>query len=99
MRATRAARVRAWNAKRTDATFTAYGGKCQCCGESNRKMLSIDHVNGDGKAHRKALAGRNLHDALKRDGYPQDGYRLLCFNCNIASFRNGGICPHQDIML
>ena len=60
-------------------------------------MLTIDHVNGDGAAHRKEASmstSLKLHQWLKRNNYP-DGYRVLCFNCNIAAFRNGNVCPHQ----
>jgi hypothetical protein len=31
---------------------------------------------------------------LKRRGYPQEGYTILCFNCNLS---RGffGYCPHE----
>jgi hypothetical protein len=35
--------------------ITEYGGHCACCGENNIKFLSIDHIDGNGKAHRLKL--------------------------------------------
>lgn len=37
-------------------TIKIYGGKCQCpgkCRVSNPKFLAFDHINNDGKDHRK----------------------------------------------
>jgi hypothetical protein len=31
---------------------------------------------------------------LKRQNWPQDGYRVLCMNCNWATSR-GRTCPHE----
>ncbi len=85
----------------------AYGGRCVCCGESRVLFLTIDHVNNDGAAERKGMgdgptpnnkkgrAGINFYRYLKKMGYPQDKYRLLCFNCNCGRARNDGFCPHQ----
>ena len=77
--------------------FEAYGGiKCQCCGESHVEFLSIDHIAGGGRAHRKEVFGKpdggNLFAWLKRNGYPE-GYRVLCMNCNCA-YGFQGYCPH-----
>jgi hypothetical protein len=66
-------------------TITAYGGKCQKCGETHWEFLTVDHVNGGGNQHRKELGtggGPNFYRWLKKQGYPNNGYQLLCFNCN-----------------
>jgi len=64
----------------------AYGGKCVLCGETNHEFLTIDHVNGGGVQHRKNLGNRGRGTAfyfiLKRQGWPQSEYRLLCYKCN-----------------
>lgn len=73
----------------------AYGGKCECCGEDNIKFLTIDHINNDGKAHRQEING-NTYFWLKKNNYPKDNFRLLCYNCNIGRAKNGGICPHEE---
>jgi hypothetical protein len=78
----------------------AYGGRCACCGESNPLFLTIDHIDNDGAEHRRKLGvGRQSGSAVMMDLYkrkwPQEGFRLLCFNCNCGRQRNGGICPHE----
>lgn len=80
------------------AVIRAYGGKCECCGETEPKFLCIDHPNGNGKQDRDAgFGGVFLYRRLMREGYPRDGYRLLCHNCNEA-FRLIGYCPHHPVV-
>ena len=75
--------------------FAKYGNKCACCGESEMDFLSMDHVAGDGAKHRKVVkGGMNFYGWLKRQGYPA-GYRILCFNCNLARGFYGK-CPHES---
>ena len=78
--------------------YERYGQVCCCCGESGRKFLSLDHILGGGNLHRKELktsGGVDFYMKLIRQGLP-DGFQTLCYNCNIASYRNGGICPHKE---
>ena len=63
-----------------------YGTVCACC--STSEYLSIDHVDGDGAAHRLELyghaqkgGGAQFYLWLKSNGYP-DGYQILCRRCN-----------------
>jgi hypothetical protein len=82
-------------------TFNAYGG-CHCvwCGEADIQALCIDHINNDGASHRKALGakctgnitGERFYRWLRRNHYPK-GFQVLCFNCNQAKSRNGGVLP------
>jgi hypothetical protein len=76
------------------AVIDAYGGKCVCCGESDPILLVLDHPNGNGQVDR-ALNGKGkaLYARLKRLGFPKEGYRLLCHNCNM-SIGFFGYCPH-----
>lgn len=77
-------------------TFAAYGGACQCCGEPERKFLSIDHINGGGNAERRRIGrpgGVVFYRWLRKNGYPP-GYQTLCHNCNLAK-GFFGTCPHQ----
>ena len=77
--------------------FSKYGGAhCACCPESHMEFLSVDHIDGNGAAHRRAAFGHNsgnLYQLLKREGYPP-GYRVLCMNCNWSRGRYG-YCPHE----
>lgn len=75
--------------------FDAYGHRCNCCGEADDRFLTIDHVNGGGKAHRDAVGGTIMVlRQIIQDGFPAD-YQILCFNCNLGRQRAGGTCPHQ----
>lgn len=77
--------------------LVAYGGKCKCCGETQPEVLAVDHINGGGNKHRRIVGlGKNFYSWLRKKGFPQDDFQLLCHNCNMAkSFY--GICPHQNI--
>jgi hypothetical protein len=61
--------------------------RCQCpgCPVTYIGFLEMDHVNGDGAAHRKAnnlgTGGARLWRELRRQGYPE-GFQVLCSNCN-----------------
>ncbi len=85
------------NARRQKLKFeimTHYGGACICCGENHIEFLTIDHINGDGKKHRKEI-GPRLYAWLKRNNFPKDNFQILCFNCNNAK-AHFGYCPHQS---
>lgn len=72
-----------------------YGKKCVCCGETNLKFLTIDHINGGGTKHRKKIKGEKITTWLCKNNFPK-GFQVLCFNCNWGKHINGGICPHKD---
>lgn len=77
--------------------IAAYGSKCACCGETEPVFLTIEHINRDGAAHRRSLphgSSTSVYYDLKRRGWPKEGFELLCFNCNRASWLLG-ICPHR----
>jgi hypothetical protein len=95
-----------WGSLRHEATM-AYGGySCACCGETEPKFLSIDHVFNNGAAHRREIAvwakgnGEGASSRtlkwLKDNGYPA-GFQVLCMNCNLGKQRNGGMCPHKIV--
>lgn len=74
----------------------AYGGACACCDETIPEFLTLEHMRGDGGAHRSEV-GRNAQAQLvdlKKRGWPTDGFTILCFNCNLAKGQNG-MCPHM----
>ncbi len=52
------------------------------CGENRIDCLSIDHIKGNGMAHRRSINryGSSFHYWLKSEGYPE-GYQTLCMNC------------------
>lgn len=91
--------------QRKKAAMDQYGGKCFCCGETDIRFLTIDHINEDGAEHRRKIApdfkgtvpgGEHFYRWLAKNDWPF-GLQVACYNCNIAKHWNNGICPHQDI--
>lgn len=79
-----------------------YGGACACCGESREPFLCLDHADGMGAVHRKELtgdwsrgAGSRTYRWLEANGFPKEGFRILCHNCNCARGMRG-VCPHES---
>lgn len=80
--------------KLRDEILQAYGNKCQCCGESRKEFLCIDHVNGGGRQERLKMSSLSTYyRQIKTNGFPPK-YRILCHNCNFARGRYG-YCPHE----
>lgn len=73
--------------------------KCACCGESEQDFLVIDHTNGRGNEHRRAIfggiagGGQRMHRWLVKEGFPE-GFQLLCANCNTSKGKHGA-CVHK----
>lgn len=99
----RIANAARWRVK--EEVFAHYFGanpKCRC-GARDLRVLSMHHINGDGKKQRQQLfghkgsAGMNFYQKLKKHGFPTDyKFELLCSNCHlIAEFEKatGGINP------
>ena len=74
--------------------FSQYGGKCYCCGETERLLLGLDHIAGNGNIHRKEIKHERLCVWARRNNWPPI-FRVACHSCNLGSHLNGGICPHQ----
>lgn len=75
--------------------IAAYGGACYCCGITSWEFLTIDHIAGGGHQERKRLKmkGVQFYLWLRRQDWPKEGYRLACYNCNLAAGFYGA-CPH-----
>lgn len=73
----------------------AYGGVCKCCGEDEIEFITIGHIFNDGNEEKKLHGtGVRFYKYLRSIGYPQDRYRLECWNCNSAK-GSYGYCPHE----
>lgn len=83
------------NARLKKLVYDHYGNKCNCCGETRKTMLRIDHVNNDGYKDRagRGSATNRLYAKIIKLGFPDD-YQILCMNCNFSKKRNGGVCEH-----
>jgi len=87
---------KAYHAKQKIEVITAYGGRCVCCGESRIEFLTLDHLNGGGRKHRRNPGATHFYSYLKRNGFPRDlGLQVMCMNCNWAKYAYGR-CPHED---
>lgn len=87
---------RARKVERKRQVLAYYGSRCACCGETEPLFLTIDHINGGGNAHRKAIGSQDQWYWLWKQGYPE-GFQILCCNCNFGRARNGGRCPHERV--
>lgn len=68
--------------------------ECACCGEKERKFLTLDHINGDGYIHRKEIKGTTtMYRWIVKNNYPPI-FQVLCMNCNWGKAQNK-VCPHK----
>lgn len=77
--------------------LAVFNSTCACCGMTDPRFLTLDHVNNNGKDHREKYNTQQVLREARREGWPKDKYQCLCFNCNLGRALNGGICPHKSI--
>jgi hypothetical protein len=88
------------NRKLRAKVIQGLGGICACCGETMKGFLSLEHVGGWGKVHRKRENGKRrngatlLRDVIRSD-YDRSKFEVRCYNCNFGAAHNGGVCPHM----
>lgn len=73
-----------------------YGAKCECCGEARYEMLTFDHkvkTYYKDKVRGVALTYDVIRE-YEKCGYPNEKYRVLCWNCNMSD-GHYGYCPHN----
>lgn len=84
-------RKKTWNLRLE--MIAAYGGCCSCCGITEPEFLTLEHLNGGGRAHKRLRhRAAAIYQDLKDLGWPKE-YTCLCFNCNSAR-GHYGVCPH-----
>lgn len=77
--------------------YEHYGMKCECCKESTKEFLSLEHKSGGGRIERKKF-GRRIYKHIIRLGFPKY-IGLLCYNCNVSKNLYGfchGTKPSDD---
>ena len=65
---------------------------CRCCGEKTIEFLTLDHINGGGRKHRKEIGSNNYYRWLVKN--KPEIIQILCYNCN-CSKGHFGHCPHE----
>jgi hypothetical protein len=74
--------------------FAVYGWECDCCHEKNPKLLTIAHRS---VSRKQELTKDNKRIMLRAIANPdREKYGVQCYNCNIGSHQNGGVCPHDE---
>jgi hypothetical protein len=66
--------------------FSHYGNCCNNCGETNINILTLDHINGGGREHKRNITstslGNRFYGLLKKNNYLSDSpIQILCRNC------------------
>jgi len=75
-------------AKERESLFEMYGHACAVCGISDKRALTLDHVQKNGNKERKEHGERGVYRKALSE-YRPDLYRTLCMNCQfIKKFRN-----------
>lgn len=90
-------RAKEWHRDNYNTVLNHYGAVCVCCGETDERFLTIDHINNDGyklRGTKQDCTGPSWYARIIKRGFPSD-LQVLCFNCNLGKNRCGGICPHK----
>jgi len=66
-----------------------FGGKCADCGISDYRVLTLDHINGNGRSEcagpKRRITTQEWYARLITritKNEPIDGLQILCFNCH-----------------
>ena len=87
-----------------DVVMLHYGPLCACCGTPDNpdhpsSRLEIDHIDGDGKAHRAEIGvqgGAPFYRWLIRNGFPP-GYQVVCHLCNMSKSTEDSCGVHRPL--
>jgi hypothetical protein len=72
------------------------GAICVCCGETEPKFLTFDHIGGNGGYLRRTGIHKKIHLKVRTNPEILKEIQLLCWNCNGAKGAYG-VCPHEII--
>ena len=86
---------RAYRRKIRENLIKEYGGICRCCGETDIRFLTFDHINGGGTKERKLLKRNGSHYYLVLRKTKREDIQILCYNCNCSKGIYGK-CPHKN---
>lgn len=71
--------------------------QCDCCGENDWRFLTLDHTENNGAKERRELkkSGFSFYSYLRKNKFPENGYKVLCYNCNCSKKNYNNVCPHK----
>lgn len=58
--------------------FALYGNRCACCGETDARFFTIDHI----VPIRRRAREPNLYHKILSGSEPREKYQVLCVSCN-----------------
>lgn len=70
---------------RTDAV-SQLGGICVHCGIKDIRVLTIDHVNGNGSSQRKLMSSSTVYRKIRDVEIDLCLFQVLCWNCNFLKY-------------
>lgn len=83
-----------WNAESRNRVLRHYSGgevHCRHCGIRDPDVLTIDHMNGNGRRHREQVntyqSSTAFYRWLIRNDFPV-GFQVLCANCQLKKERS-----------
>lgn len=82
--------------KRKTAVFKHYSHGSFCCaqcGFSDIRALSVDHIEGGGRQHRREI-NQPIYHWLFKNGFPE-GYQILCMNCQFIKRTENNECSNK----
>lgn len=63
-----------------DEVLGLFKNKCNDCGETDKIVLQVDHINGGGTKERKTINSLHRYRLVLKN---PDKYQILCANCNV----------------
>jgi len=60
---------------------------CAFCGIKDIRVLSIDHVEGGGREHKRQTGYNSIYDWLLQNHLPP-GFQVLCMNCQFIHIKS-----------
>ena len=78
--------------------------QCICCETKVMDFLTLDHIDGGGRQHRKNTTNSTvnyLHSLHEQTGKWLEGFQVMCMNCNWYKHLNGecSVENHSNIIL
>ena len=77
--------------------------KCASCGFTDIRALSLDHIDGNGAAHRKEICKNShcgsatLYTWLVANNFPE-GFQILCMNCQFIKRAENNECASSLVI-